>query len=52
LAGAPFEVPTILSPRLALLEEAGFLGPLLDRIDMQIQVAAVRKEDLLGKGVG
>ncbi len=27
-------------------------GPLLDRIDMHIQVAAVRKEDLLGKGVG
>jgi len=52
LAGAPFEVPTILSPRLALLEEEGFLGPLLDRIDMHIQVAAVRKDDLLGKGVG
>jgi len=27
-------------------------GPLLDRIDIHIQVAGVRKEDLLGKGVG
>ncbi len=27
-------------------------GPLLDRIDMHIQVAALRKDDLLGKGVG
>ncbi|NQS88342.1 YifB family Mg chelatase-like AAA ATPase, partial [Patescibacteria group bacterium] len=27
-------------------------GPLLDRIDIHIQVAAVRKEDLLGKGKG
>lgn len=27
-------------------------GPLLDRIDIHIQVAAVKKEDLLGKGAG
>jgi len=27
-------------------------GPLLDRIDIHIQVAAVRKEELLGKGEG
>ena len=27
-------------------------GPLLDRIDIHIEVAGVRREDLLGKGVG